>query len=209
MNVSKKSFSVKYACGCFLILIGLTISITETFALSRELTPEYLTQKADLVIFGSVKSRITEERLYISGTTNGTKVTYRNVEEVLTAYEVELEKSYKQEIGEPNIMILTLGGFLSDGRGWTHSKYFELDVGEKFIAFLVYDKQNEAWRVYAGSQGVFRVEEDSSNLENPFVVSVYTGHVVPQGVSSPRDRDSNTKFRLQELLHIIKGELEK
>ena len=209
MNVSKKSICVKCICRNFLILMGFAISTSECFALSLEVTPEYLTQKADLVILGRVKSRITEERPLISGTTNGISVTYQEYETVITEYEVELEKSYKQDISGSTISVLTPGGILSDGRGWTHSKYFELDDGEKFIAFLVYDKRNEVWRVYSGSQGIYRIEEDSSNPENPFVEPAYTGHVVPRSLSSPPDRDGLTRFRLQELLTTIKRELEK
>ena len=199
----------KFSGKCLLILLGFAVSISGAFALSSEASPELLTQRAELIIRGEVKAKITEERSYIAGTTDGTTVTYQTVETILTDYEVVLEKSYKQVISRSVISILTLGGFLSDGRGWTHSKYFELDVGDKFIAFLVYDKRNEAWRIYAGSQGIFKIVEDTSNLECPIVVSAYTGHIVASSSSLPNDRDYDSKLSLQELMDIIKKGVKK
>jgi len=206
MNVLKSLFSTKYACGCLLIFVALAIPVSDTFGLSPATTPEALTQKADLVILGRVKAKITEERPYMAGVIISGSVREYPVEIILTEYQVVLERSYKQVIGEPEISILTQGGFLSDGRSWTHSKYFELDVGQKFVAFLYWNTRNGTWQVYKGSQGIFKVEKDASNLENPIVVSAYDGHLVYRNTSPPHDRERNTKLPLQELLDIIKEE---
>jgi hypothetical protein len=206
MNVLKQLFNTKYACGSFLIFFVLAISVSDTFGLSLAITPEALTHKADLIILGRVKTKITEERPYIAGVIISESMREYSVEVILTEYEVELEKSYKQVIGEPEILILTQGGFLPDGRSWTHSKYFELDVGQKFVAFLYWNTRNKTWQVYAGSQGIFKVEEDASNSESPIVTSAYDGHLVYRDASPPHDRERNTKLTLQELLDIIEEE---
>jgi len=209
MNVSKRLFYTKHTCGIFLIFFVLAISVSDTFGLSLSITPEALTHEANLVILGRVKAKITEERPYIAGVIISGSVKEYPVEVIITEYQVVLEKSYKQVIGEPDISILTQGGFLPDGRSWTHSKYFELDVGQKFVAFLYWNTRNGTWQVYKGSQGVFKVEEDTSNLENPIIVSAYDGHLVYRDTSPPHDRERNTKLTLQELLDIIEKETKK
>lgn len=208
MYFSKFSITHDRTRQSLLILIGLAFFIPETIALSYEVTPVYLTQKADLVILGRVKAKETEVRPLITGTTNGVEVRYRTVKTVVTMYKVKLDKSFKQKLTDSTISILTLGGTLPGRGSWTDSKYFDLEVGEKFVAFLAYDKRNEAWRVYAGSQGIYRIQEDSSDTDNPFVVSAYTGHFVPRGVPSNPEQERQVQLRLQDLLGTIKSSSE-
>lgn len=131
---------VGHGIKCYLICIGFAVTISETSTVSLAVTPELQTREAELVILGKVKAKSTDIKPFIAGSTDGTNVTYRTVDMILTTY--ELEKSFKQSVTESSITILTIGGTMPDGREFIHSKFFELLIGERFVAFLVYDKLN-------------------------------------------------------------------
>jgi hypothetical protein len=198
---------VKFVCGGLLLSIGLVISIPNVAALAVGFDPEHLTRKAELIILGKVKSKKIEKRTYIAGTSNGKTVSYKPVEIVVTDYEVSLEDTYKGSIAESEISILMLGGVTPDGYGWTDVSQYDLNVGEYIVAFLVYNKRNEVWQVYGGSQGVYKLKEDASNVENSIVTLAYIGHVVPRNPPPMEKQGLDAELTLQKLRGIITEEL--
>jgi len=207
MNVPPKLLNRRYVYEILLFLVVFTFSTMKSFALSLDMPPEYLTQKADLIILGRVSSTIVKRITYISATSSpGKDINNSVVESIFTKFEVDLLKSFKRELTESNITILTRGGVLPNGDFVRTSATVKLAEGDCILAFLAYDELNEKWGFYGGSRGVFRVDNCAEGSSASLVSRVYEGHFVPRDDLPYPYRKSDEGLTLQELLDIIMKE---
>jgi len=197
-----------------ILLIGLNAPLTNTFALSLETPPEFLTQKADLIIVGRLIGKHTEDIEYIGEYIYGKDVKIEKSRHIISMFDVELIRTFKHQFNNPRITLHNPGGVLPSGRASFGAVTFDLEKAECIVAFLWYDKLNKWWSVVGGSKGVFRFGKCSdddlmSNAFDPLVTRVYKGNFVPNNSLPESYRKSDTGLTLRELLNIIERESKK
>ena len=110
MKVNKNLLNARHACCVYLSIFGFLVPVSVVSALSLDMPPELLAQRADLIILGRVIGAKAEELTYIGEYTNGTDTRIEKNEVIFTIFEVELIKTFKRPINKSNITLFSSGG---------------------------------------------------------------------------------------------------